>query len=783
MIGSTDGFPVLMGREATSVQWGWVVMKGTIRKLIKSKFYTKLVGSFLVILIVSALFIIGSNMLSYGKTRDQYQQQLQERLDSSASVVGSQMMMAFRLGSSLFQQFETIMYFKPEESQTVESQSEVWRVQELIREDENAFTPLVHSIFTYFPSDATVLTSAGKYDKDFYFSSINAYESFDQHYWDTSFSTAGRRVVLPETNIMTRSGLVKVLPVVTVSRLSGQIIVHVCNISSSYIAKLLSIHGVVGNTHLIVDKDYTPIYGQMDFFPPDFKEKGTIPPSMILLSSTNEETGLSFHELISEAWLKGILSKMYYPSLILVLVLLGGGILLILYVSLRFYRPIDEMKTLMPHESLVGRIDELTSIKTEMEELLSKENQHQQQELGFQLEFARHSIHLLIHGIQPKELARAIAVLETQRDFIYSHYLCCTALIEFLPAFYEEFSDSQQIIFRSSIPHKLRSFISERVPVLVVALEEDFYDLVFNIDTPEGKALVVQLLEEGASGFAHESRYYCVSFGLGKPVESISLLSATHSQAMAALQVRKSSHAFQIIDFEQLPPKKKVAFSFYDQKGIANNIEMGNAEVLAKYLASIIEKNEQRRIEAENMAELYRQILLVGRRSLEEHGYHLQEVQGYLPLYGSLSELHDQAGFAGLKDELCRVFIDIQELVHVHAEVPQRGCIQEVKQYLEAHYNQPLSLDIVADQCGLSPKYLSRLFKEETGENFSDYLVQLRVEKAKQMLCESNAKIGDISISVGIESRATFLRTFQKVEGITPSEYRKLEKYKQTKGE
>jgi len=106
-----------------------------------------------------------------------------------------------------------------------------------------------------------------------------------------------------------------------------------------------------------------------------------------------------------------------------------------------------------------------------------------------------------------------------------------------------------------------------------------------------------------------------------------------------------------------------------------------------------------------------------------------------------------------------------------------------VKQYIKTHYHLPLSLEIVADAQGLSSKYLSRLFKEETKENLSEFIVKVRVEQAKRLLSQTNKKIGEISLAVGIESRATFLRIFQKAEGISPSDYRKLEEHKRHEGD
>jgi YesN/AraC family two-component response regulator len=750
-------------------------MKESMHKLYHSTFFTKLLGSFLAILILASSFIVVNTSLSYRHTKQQYLLQLQQRLEASASVVGSQIMMAFRLGSTLFQEYSTIMFFKPRLQQTPESQSEVWRVQELIKKDENALNPLVHSIFTYFPSDDVVLTSAGTYDKDFYFDSICAYESYNQVFWDTAMISAGQRIVLPETVLTTRSGPVKVLPVLTVSRLSGELVVHVCNLSVLYIRKLLSIQGVIDSNFRIVDNSGKLLLGSSNLLPED--------EHALVLQASNEEVGWTFSEFVSQAYVDQWLKEAYTPSVLLVVLLVFSGFFLVLFLSVRLYRPIGDMKQLITNPKLGGRFDELSTIRKEMEQLLTKEDYHQQQEQAYQLEFARHSLNLLLHGLQTHDLARTTAILESQRGFVATKYVSCAVLIEFLPRFYQTHDQDSEETFRHTLPALLRSLLEQRVPVVVIALDKDFYEMVVNIESFEAKAMVKQLLIDQQSVFVSDSQYYCVSFGRGNPVDSLNELAQSHNQALAALQLREPSRSFQLIDYSQLPPKKKVAFSFYDQKGIVNNIETGNRELLSKYLVGLVEKNEQRAIDADNMTELYRQILLVGRRSVEEHGYKVEQLPRYLHLTTLLTQALDVDTLKNVKGELCRLFTDIQDLVCTQrSRDPGDGVIGDVKLYLEQHFHQVLSLEMVADHFGLTAKYLSRLFKEETNENFSDYLVGMRVSHAKILLARTNEKIGDIASSVGIESRATFLRTFQKVEGISPSEYRRLTALRRQEG-
>ena len=71
----------------------------------------------------------------------------------------------------------------------------------------------------------------------------------------------------------------------------------------------------------------------------------------------------------------------------------------------------------------------------------------------------------------------------------------------------------------------------------------------------------------------------------------------------------------------------------------------------------------------------------------------------------------------------------------------------------------------------ISPKYLSRIFKQLIGVNLSEYLVYIRVEQAKKLLL-TDENLNDIMAKIGINNRTTFTRIFKKLEGVSPNEYR-----------
>lgn len=100
--------------------------------------------------------------------------------------------------------------------------------------------------------------------------------------------------------------------------------------------------------------------------------------------------------------------------------------------------------------------------------------------------------------------------------------------------------------------------------------------------------------------------------------------------------------------------------------------------------------------------------------------------------------------------------------------------IRQAQQYIEEHYGEKIVLEDLAEVVGLNPVYFSVLFKKETGINFSSYLVNVRMDKAKDMIRNTNETIAAIAESVGYKDSRYFSQTFTKTVGVKPALYRKL---------
>lgn len=92
--------------------------------------------------------------------------------------------------------------------------------------------------------------------------------------------------------------------------------------------------------------------------------------------------------------------------------------------------------------------------------------------------------------------------------------------------------------------------------------------------------------------------------------------------------------------------------------------------------------------------------------------------------------------------------------------------------YIYNHMNCRITVDELAEYAGLSPSYLSRLFKKELNISISDYICEMKIEKAQHLLKYSDYSLIDIANHLAFSSKSHFIQTFKKLVGVTPKKYR-----------
>jgi len=100
--------------------------------------------------------------------------------------------------------------------------------------------------------------------------------------------------------------------------------------------------------------------------------------------------------------------------------------------------------------------------------------------------------------------------------------------------------------------------------------------------------------------------------------------------------------------------------------------------------------------------------------------------------------------------------------------------IRIAKNYVMQHFNEPITLEDICAAAGFSVSYFSKLFKKESGEGFSKYLSRVRIDRAKELLRETNLPVAEVCERVGYSDIKHFTATFKKMTSLNPGQYRKL---------
>ncbi|MDD3214727.1 MAG: response regulator [Eubacteriales bacterium] len=100
--------------------------------------------------------------------------------------------------------------------------------------------------------------------------------------------------------------------------------------------------------------------------------------------------------------------------------------------------------------------------------------------------------------------------------------------------------------------------------------------------------------------------------------------------------------------------------------------------------------------------------------------------------------------------------------------------INMAKQYIQEHYQEHLSLDEISEYVGFNPSYFATLFRKETNQTVVEYITEVRIRQAREMLRTTRLTVQEICEAVGYRDGKHFLKTFKKDTGVSPNEYRKL---------
>jgi two-component system response regulator YesN len=165
------------------------------------------------------------------------------------------------------------------------------------------------------------------------------------------------------------------------------------------------------------------------------------------------------------------------------------------------------------------------------------------------------------------------------------------------------------------------------------------------------------------------------------------------------------------------------------------------------------------------------EIIVIIARAAVEAGANLEEILGYK--YHFFQDLSKDDSQENLYYCLLKVFDQLCKCIYQNRNIQHTRIFIKAKEFIWANYNQDISLKKTSEAVGISPCYLSHLFRKEMGISFMEYLTSVRISVAKSLLKQTPKTILEVCLEVGYQDPSYFAKLFKNKEGAHPSEYRK----------
>lgn len=211
--------------------------------------------------------------------------------------------------------------------------------------------------------------------------------------------------------------------------------------------------------------------------------------------------------------------------------------------------------------------------------------------------------------------------------------------------------------------------------------------------------------------------------------------------------------------------------TLYETPTLNQMLDMGHRQQTFNKIEAITAELEEHWSHShEHLQEVFLHLAASFTYAAHQNGKPLEEIIGadYEPLYSRKLFL----SFRQLRDWALRVASRLFDDLNKDQINSKSNTILQIQQFINQHLTADVTLQAIADHVSMHPAYLSKIFKARTGENLSDYIIKLKMEKAAILLKQTDDKIYQICAKLGYQNPPYLIKLFKKYYGVTPQEYR-----------
>ena len=258
-----------------------------------------------------------------------------------------------------------------------------------------------------------------------------------------------------------------------------------------------------------------------------------------------------------------------------------------------------------------------------------------------------------------------------------------------------------------------------------------------------------------------------VSFGVGELCAALVDLPSAYRQACARLEAARFLGGRGFIAQSDAPnePQMTCAMGIPEAREIATLVRGGDEALLEKALGALFMRLESEGCSASDLTFVYAELIHTLLQASREN--EVEARSDNIPALESFERIDD------LRAWFLTRFSAVQRAVRAREGRNYSEYTRAAIQFMRRNYQNRISLRDIASELNLNACYLSRLFKEDTGENLTAWLNALRLDEAERLLKTRDLSIREIAERVGIGNYNHFFTLFRESRGITPAEYRK----------
>ncbi|NHN29161.1 helix-turn-helix domain-containing protein [Paenibacillus agricola] len=297
----------------------------------------------------------------------------------------------------------------------------------------------------------------------------------------------------------------------------------------------------------------------------------------------------------------------------------------------------------------------------------------------------------------------------------------------------------------------------------------------FDVDAPAKRRLHLEEVTGRISENVQSSLSLATRLGVGNIYEDLLNISRSFEEAKRTLEYLSWRNKNGMMGFDELPKDNHGYYYPADlEYRLSNLAKAGEHTAVSELLGELRCKNFEERRLSVTMLRLFMNemwgtlIKLLPQVGMEED----TGMEQMKPFSGDL------ASYTGLENNyrsLTSVFGQVCDFVNNHKKSQNVQLYEHIVSLLQESYAQAeLCLDSVAECMNISKGYLSQFFKEQAGVNFSDYLEELRMAHAKELLASTQLPVYEIAQQVGYSSSNTFCRAFKRIHAVSTSEFRRV---------